>query len=145
MAFFEWDDSYSVNVAEIDKQHQRLIGLINELHEATEQGKARDTTAGVVDELETILSVLDELVDYTSEHLALEEKYMLRYAYPQYAQHKAAHVEFVGRVQELRRDFDEAKALFPLQIVQFLKDWWMKHIADVDQKLGAFLNERGMT
>ena len=36
MAFFEWNDSYSVGVVEIDRQHQRLIDFIDQLYEAME-------------------------------------------------------------------------------------------------------------
>ena len=63
MAFFEWDDNYSVGVAEIDQQHQRLIGLINELHEAMTQGSSRNALVSAIDELDTMASVLDALVD----------------------------------------------------------------------------------
>ena len=34
MALITWDDSYSVKVDKIDGQHQKLMGLINQLHEA---------------------------------------------------------------------------------------------------------------
>ena len=42
MVLFEWDDTYSVNVGEIDEQHQKLVGMLNDLHEAMEQGKDKD-------------------------------------------------------------------------------------------------------
>ena len=34
MSLIQWDDSYSVGVAELDAQHQRLIQMINELNDA---------------------------------------------------------------------------------------------------------------
>ena len=64
MAFFEWDDSFSVGVAELNRQHQRLIDLINELYEAMQQGQGRNTLTSAVNELETMASVLDQLIDY---------------------------------------------------------------------------------
>ena len=63
MAFFEWNDGYSVGVAEADEQHRRLIGLIDQLHEAMTQGAGRQSVGSAIDELETIASVLDELVE----------------------------------------------------------------------------------
>jgi len=38
MALFDWNDQLSVGVAEIDKQHQELVKLINDLHEAMREG-----------------------------------------------------------------------------------------------------------
>ena len=34
MALINWDDSFSVNVAEIDQQHQTLVSMINDLNES---------------------------------------------------------------------------------------------------------------
>ena len=82
MPFFEWDDSFDVGVAKLNRQHQRLIGLINQLHAAREQSKSRHTMESAVDELDTMESVIDELIDYSLYHFATEEECMLEYAYP---------------------------------------------------------------
>jgi len=142
--FFEWDDSYSVGVAKIDRQHRRLIGLINELYEAMQQGHGPNTLTSTVNELETMVSVLDELMDYSYYHFSTEEEYMIEYAYPEYDEHKRAHGRFVERIQAFKRDFEEGKALLSMEIVQFLQDWWKKHIVDVDKKYGPFFNEKGL-
>ncbi|MBI1864448.1 MAG: hemerythrin, partial [Nitrospirae bacterium] len=42
MTLVTWDSTWSVNVKEIDAQHQKLIGIVNDLHEAIKAGKARD-------------------------------------------------------------------------------------------------------
>jgi hemerythrin len=41
MSIIQWDESFSVNVAEIDKQHQRLLEMINELYDAMRQGRGK--------------------------------------------------------------------------------------------------------
>ena len=42
MALLNWDSSLSVNVAEIDKQHKKLINMINELNEAMKRGEGKN-------------------------------------------------------------------------------------------------------
>ena len=69
---FEWKPEYSVQIPEIDTQHQRLFVLAGELHAAMAQGKGKAV-------LEQSLS---QLVDYTKSHFAAEEKLMGRYAFP---------------------------------------------------------------
>ena len=59
MAFMEWGEAYNVNVREIDHQHRQLVTLINELHDAIEDGGGRSTIDSLVNELETMVSVLD--------------------------------------------------------------------------------------
>ena len=46
MVWMEWTQEYSVNIAGIDDQHKKLIGIINEVHEALsiEGSKKRQST-----------------------------------------------------------------------------------------------------
>ncbi len=145
MAFCEWDDSYSVEVPKADRQHQRLFDLINQLHESIAKDEPEATVDSVVDELDTIESVLDELVDYASHHFSTEESYMLEYAYAAYASHKAAHEHFVQRVCTFQRDFEEGRALCSIEIIRFLKDWLENHIRTFDKQLGIFLSANRLT
>lgn len=56
MALIQWSDSLSVNIAEIDAQHKRLVAMINDLNEAMKQGRGRDV----------IVRIVDGLVSYTA-------------------------------------------------------------------------------
>ena len=57
--------------------------------------------------------VLDGVAAYTVSHFANEESLMKRYAYPDYARHKAEHDKLVDRVEQLRQDFRTARRRFP--------------------------------
>lgn len=134
MAYFIWDDKYSVGVKEIDAQHKKLVDLVNELHEAMKQGKGK----------EMLSKVLDSLINYTASHFATEEKYMTKFNYPQYPTHKAEHEKLVKKVLSLQSDFNTGKAVLTLDIMNFLKDWLVNHIQGTDKKYGPFLNQNGL-
>jgi hemerythrin len=144
MPFCEWDDSYSVEVPNADHQHRRLFDLINQLHEAMADDEWEVTVDSAVEELGTIAAVLGELVQYTLHHFSTEESYMLEYAYPAYASHKAAHEHFVQRVCTFQRGFEEGRALCSIELIRFLKDWLENHIRTLDKQLGTFLSANGL-
>ena len=58
MPLFLWKRSYEIGVAEIDVQHRRLVGFINELSDAmmVKQGHR------------AVPHVLEELIDYIQLH-----------------------------------------------------------------------------
>ena len=64
MALITWGPSIMVGVPDIDKQHKRLVDLINELHTAMTKGQGRDVVGRVV----------DALVSYTRDHFGFEER-----------------------------------------------------------------------
>ena len=144
MAFFEWDDSFSVNVDEIDRHHQHLFRLINRLHEAIEHSNRLATLKSVLREQETVVAVIKELIDYASYHFTAEEDYMDRWAYPEHSQHRDEHRQFIDEVQAFRQTFDEKKTRLSLDLAEFAKSWWRSHILVADKKCGAFLNEQGL-
>ncbi len=134
MAIIEWNDSLSVNVALVDKQHQKLIGMINELNDAMRQGKGK----------ETLGKTLNELVSYTGTHFKLEEKYFDQFGYPEADSHKKRHSEFVAKVSEFKSGFEKGKLGLSIEVMDFLSDWLRTHIKGVDKKYGPFFNEKGL-
>jgi hemerythrin len=134
MALFEWSDKYSVNIKEIDEQHKKLIGIINDLHDAMSKGKSNDVLS----------HVLQDLIDYTRLHFAREERIMSMHGYTDYAAHKAVHEDLVRQVTKFDKEFREEKFGLSIQMMNFLKDWLSKHILETDKKYSPFLNSKGV-
>ena len=134
MALFQWDNSFSVNVTEIDKQHQKLVALINDLNDAMKQGRGKDALAKIIGELFT----------YAGDHFATEEKYFDKFGYPSTASHKLEHADFVKRVSEFKNGFDSGQLALTIEVMYFLKDWLKNHIQGTDKKYGPFFNEKGL-
>jgi len=96
MPLLEWKDDYSVGVEEFDRQHKKMFGLINGLHDKMRE-KIMDKN-----DLEKLLA---ELSAYAEEHLKTEEKYFALYDYPQ----KEAHAKTHDTYREKIRDFMAAE------------------------------------
>jgi hemerythrin len=134
MSLIEWDSSLSVNVKEIDRQHQKLIGLINQLHDAMQEGKGR----------EVIGVIVTELVDYTETHFKAEEEYFRIYGYPDSESHMKEHVYFVDKVSNVKAKIESGRTTVSVEVMVFLSNWLKKHIKGTDKNYTSFFNENGL-
>jgi hemerythrin len=133
MEFFPWSDQYSVGITSIDNQHKRLVGSLNELYSALEDGKGK----------EALGKTLSGLIDYTKTHFAAEEGLMKLHDFPGYREHAETHNKMASHVLKLKKGFQEGEITSPIQIANFLKEWLAKHIQETDKKYGPFLNGKG--
>ncbi len=127
--------SYSVGIARIDAQHQRLVDLINDLHAAMVGGEAKSA----------LEKILDGLAAYAVSHFATEEQLMRKFAYPSFEQHKAEHDKLMVQVRFLQDKSRAKTTTLSLEVMTFLKRWLIGHIANVDKKYTAHLNAAGVT
>ena len=134
MPFIEWDEKYSVNVKEIDDQHKGLFLVINDLNDAVSAGKAPDV-------IETTVS---KLIAYAKVHFATEEKYLTKFRYHEYAEHKKEHDNFNIKVLAMNERLKSGVYILSSEISRFIKDWLTNHILVTDKKYGPFLNDNGL-
>lgn len=144
MVFFEWRDAFSVQIAQIDQQHRRLIELVNDLHAAIERSNELATMEAVLSEIDTVVTVIGELIRYASYHFTTEEDYMTEYAYPGYDDHRRQHQSFIGKIDAYKRSFEKERTRISIDIATFIRQWWEVHILDSDKKCGAFLYDKGL-
>lgn len=78
MPIAKWDDSYRTGHVLVDRQHQELFRMVNELHDAIIEGKGNDVLA----------PTLKKLAKYTVEHFRDEEVLMASINYPMLVPHK---------------------------------------------------------
>lgn len=134
MAFFDWKEEYSVNIREIDRQHQRLVALLNNVYETLKKGEGIEALGGI----------LSELVSYTKTHFTTEERLMKTHGYPGYLSHKDKHEKMTNRVLEYVRQFEAGEIRSPIEISNFLENWLKKHIIRTDMSYSTFLNDKGV-
>ncbi|MBP1907915.1 bacteriohemerythrin [Methanolobus bombayensis] len=134
MALITWSDKYSIQIKEIDDQHKVLVGMINDLHDAMKNAKSKEVS----------MDIINKMAEYTKFHFSTEEKYMKRFAYQDYEQHKMEHEKFVEKVLAFKKDYENGKAGISYEILNFLKDWLVGHIQGTDKKYASLFIEKGV-
>jgi hemerythrin len=126
-----WLTQYAVNVHNIDHQHQELFRMMNELLDATWDGKGKDY----------IQEALTFLATYTVDHFGTEETYMRNLSYPRYIEHKQAHDELTAQVKDFVKTCTEhgVSTETLVGVVLGLGNWIKDHIRGMDQELGEFI------
>lgn len=124
-----WSDALSVNDPEIDSQHQQLIGMINDLHEAMREGKTQSIMG----------NLFNRLIEYTTKHFSYEEKRMEDCGYPNLVEHKAKHADLVKQVIALQGKFHSGSQHINMKVMNFLKEWITNHIQKGDKKYAPYL------
>jgi diguanylate cyclase (GGDEF)-like protein/hemerythrin-like metal-binding protein/PAS domain S-box-containing protein len=123
---FPWTPQLETGIALVDEQHHRLVDMLNRLAQQHAQGTSP----------ENILTILDDLADYTNYHFKCEED-VWRSALAGNAwldQHVRAHQGFFEHISQLKaanRPFSEVlNDLFP-----FLVQWLALHILEDDKRM----------
>jgi len=129
-----WSNSLKVDIKEVDKQHKKLVDLLNELYKAMKAGKGEDALA----------RLLDELVNYTVYHFDTEEKFFKQYGYPEAAKHRREHEALKKQVTDFVGKLKSGKAAITGEIMEFLKNWVVNHIKKTDKRYAPYLRQQGL-
>jgi hemerythrin len=132
MTEIRWDARFGTGNAEIDTEHQVLVGLIRRIAEAHAAGSAPDR----------LRRLLDQLRLYAEFHFVSEENLMLDAGYPQVTEHKEEHQHLMNRLRTRLNEY-----LFDVVelgvLLDFLYDWFAQHISETDRELAQFIDGAG--
>ncbi|MDR0641731.1 MAG: hemerythrin family protein [Treponema sp.] len=131
---YQWDSSLETGYEKVDNQHRQLVAALNDLIEASAEGKSH----------EEIFRTLDFLTAYTIKHFADEEKLQLEFDYPDYLVHKRYHDEFkitVGEMTKQIRREGPTEALIG-QVTLAIGNWLLNHIKGDDFRMAAYIKAR---
>jgi len=124
-----WSKDFSVGNILIDEQHKKIVELINILivhHNASVHS-------------ETLAYVINELMLYSQHHLECEEKLLEELQYPELSQHKKVHLKYKKKVTDIAMKVTNYDKEMPVELLEFLKDWWFNHILKEDMAYKPFL------
>jgi len=134
MNLISWDNSLSVNVEKIDKQHQKLIEMINQLHSKMKEGKGNKFTE----------EIIGKMAEYTKIHFSTEEKYFDLFDFEESDKHKAEHKAFIEKVAEFQDKLKKGELSLSIEVLSFLTNWLTNHIKGSDKKYTKCFNEHGL-
>ncbi len=80
-----------------------------------------------------------ELDKYMILHLEYEEKLLNEVSYPDIIHHKELHDSFKEKLTEMKKTFYSGEYIMVTEIVIFINEWFLKHIAQEDKKYEPYL------
>ena len=141
MAFFNWTDDFLTGIEIVDRQHRRLVELINAAAPVLQ-----DFTPELQDERLTIFS---GLLDYTGVHFHTEEELMRVHGIDARVldHHRQTHARLLQEILEWQARLSRADALAGQEFLAFLAGWLLFHVLGEDQAMGRQVRamQAGMT
>ena len=129
----EWTDDLSVHVKEIDDQHKTFIKILNDLYQSAVSMAPRSR----------IGQTINKTIDYAVMHFSTEEKYFDKFNYPLAAEHKEQHELLKQQAMVFKKRFESGEDL-AFELLDFLEDWLVGHLATYDMKYSKFFNDHGL-
>ena len=130
----EWSDELSVGIEEIDRQHQALVDILNELHNGIVQKRGS----------EACRTILGELIEYTRVHFTVEESLFRILAYPGYTIHKREHEKLLEQIIGFQKKIQSEQATVTFELLHFLRNWLTHHILGTDKAYVPHLLAKGI-
>lgn len=127
---YEMKKEYYTGIEQIDKEHERLFEIANELYQLSKE-------EFIADKYDNIRSLLDELREYTKYHFRHEEEYMQSIGYKQMFMQKVQHDAFINQLDDWDlEDLEENQEETIDAILKHVTDWLIEHILEEDKKIG---------
>jgi len=131
MAFINWTEEFITGIKSVDDQHRQLVDLVNKFEDASRRGKGSRIMS----------EILNDLVGYTQEHFAHEEKIMEECGFPGLKQHKANHRQLLQKIERFQFEFDTEKRRVTADVRELLLYWVRSHILQDDMAYAQHLEQ----
>jgi len=123
----EWTDDLAIGHAEIDRDHQNLVDILNRLHDAMQEGQGR----------QILSQIINDLAKYAHEHFSREETLMRESGFHEFERHKKRHAELLQQLNEIAVKHGNGSFSVTMETMNFLREWLRVHIQREDAKLAA--------
>lgn len=123
------DPDFFVGVAELYRQHKRLVDFINHLH---------DSLNRVPSPQEASL-VLADFHEFAREHFSSEEDLLRRASFPDLRDHSIEHRSILRQLAGLLRLAEAGSLSLSPALVSFLRDGIRGHLLNTDKAYAPYL------
>ena len=124
---FIWNKNFETGILEIDKQHKKLVELLNKLANSLTQDKITE-----------IEYAFEELANYAQYHFKSEEAVWHKYLDNEelIKEHEKSHNSFLPKIEKIKKQYQNKPIYDMLEaIVLFLIKWLSFHIINEDKRL----------
>lgn len=131
LKLFDFDiDGLRLNIPYIDDQHKKIVDMTNDfmqllLGETEQEWK------------DQAYALINGMLSYAQEHFSFEEKIMEEINYSRFDVHKKQHDDFVIYAVTQFATFDTMNKDDAMDMLNFLKNWLIKHISGEDKLYSA--------
>ena len=128
-----WQKKYEIGIKEADRQHHKMLDMMNEVHVLSANNRSKNAIA----------KALDALITYTEVHFDWEENFFASYNYPQTEQHKTIHKKLIAELREHQHKISLGDQQAVDKELTLLNDWLLYHIEHSDKDYAKFLKNTG--
>ncbi len=125
MSYFNWDAKrFNLDIKEMDREHQKIVSIMNELFEANAKGEPKAM----------LMRLLNDLVTVTTTHFSDEERFMASFGYEGLESHKQIHKNLLNELTIHLGRYRAGGDRVPDEIFTFLRFWLSAHITGIDKQ-----------
>ncbi|WNV04751.1 bacteriohemerythrin [Candidatus Methylospira mobilis] len=129
MPFIAWSEFLSVGLTEVDEQHEKVVQLINELHDCIRRGGA-----------DIVARVLGRIIKSIAFNFTTEEGLMMQHGFIYSSAHLDEHGRFIEKAVDLQNRFYTERADIATEAMLLVDDWLYQHLMVSDKILGRHIN-----
>jgi hemerythrin len=128
MEQFVWKDSFALGIDELDLQHRKLLGYLDEC-------KQYCSTRGTPLEFKRLL---DDMAAHACVHFDAEEALMREINFPGVEAHRRQHQLFRDQITALEQTASTGTRQGVSSLGAYLRDWYLQHILEQDKRFAAY-------
>ncbi|NOZ48212.1 MAG: bacteriohemerythrin [Chlorobi bacterium] len=130
----KWEEIFKTGLNELDDQHFKLIELVNKFYK---EFGAKKTKKQLKDTLKSIL-------DYSAYHFGTEENYFETFNYKDTIAHQKLHKEFIKKISDFQNDYSSGAKNINSEFLNYLQEWFVDHIKNIDSKYVELFKDKGV-
>jgi hemerythrin-like metal-binding protein len=129
-----WNDSFALGLPEIDRQHQKLFELLDDLDRGVQAGNGTAAAR----------HLFAELSSYSRYHFSAEENLMRTRGWSNLGDHAALHREFMQWLDTVAPTVGQGDVAAQAEVRRFLRSWLVRHVGVADRLAWAAMKQQGL-